>query len=791
MSKLVKVTFDGIEVEVPEGMGLVEAAAQAGIEIPVFCHHHKLDPVGVCRMCLVEVEGQRKPVTACTMKAADGLVVRTETDLIRHLRQGVLEFLLLNHPLDCPVCDKGGECPLQDNTFKYGPTASRLTMAKVRKRKAVDMGNFIIFDEERCILCRRCVRFDGEIALEGNLVVGQRAHEAIITTTDGQDFDSYFSGNTIELCPVGALTSKNYRFQARPWDLSSVPSICTGCSVGCNVRLDFRFGELVRLVAREHPDVDNGWLCDRGRFNYRYIHGEERLTRPLMRKGGQFVEVSWSEALMEIASRLRTARRDHGAGSIGFIGGGRLTNEEAYLFQKLARDVVGTPNVDHRVGGQQVASLAEYSGRIADINDADVILLVDVLPQERIPVVDLRVRRAARRWGAKLFSVGAAKPPYRVPHTHIAAAPGTTAAVLRQAAGAPGDGGPVQELADAVAGAKKVVVVWNGDDASVGAALLEAAAAWGAGGERHVKVLIPGEQANSRGAEAMGVRPDMKPGFAPVPADEAGLDTRAMLEAARDGRLQALYLASANLAGTFPDELLVREALEKVPFLVVQDLFLTETAKYADVILPAAEFPAKSGSYTNFEGRVQSVERAMDPAGETRTDGDIFRAVAEAMGEKLVPSEQEFRWEMQELLGRVAPEGFVGGIPADVLAAAGDEAGADAAPAGGALRLVPVDRLYGGGGTARFDRWFSYVQPKPEAFIHPDDARALSLADGDAVELGEGEAAIVCTVRVDADVLPGTVQVPRGVADAPVHRLQRGRAFPAVRLSRRVLEEVG
>ncbi|MFS8583333.1 MAG: molybdopterin-dependent oxidoreductase, partial [Limnochordales bacterium] len=436
------------------------------------------------------------------------------------------------------MCDKGGECPLQDNTFKYGPTVSRLTMAKVKKRKAVDMGNFIIFDEERCILCRRCVRFDGEIALEGNLVVGQRAHEAIITTTDGQDFDSYFSGNTIELCPVGALTSKNYRFQARPWDLSSVPSICTGCSVGCNVRLDFRFGELVRLVAREHPDVDNGWLCDRGRFNYRYIHGEERLTRPLMRKGGQFVEVSWSEALMEIASRLRTARRDHGAGSIGFIGGGRLTNEEAYLFQKLARDVVGTPNVDHRVGGQQVASLAEYSGRIADINDADVILLVDVLPQERIPVVDLRVRRAARRWGAKLFSVGAAKPPYRVPHTHIAAAPGTTAAVLRQAAGAPGDGGPVQELADAVAGAKKVVVVWNGDDASVGAALLEAAAAWGAGGERHVKVLIPGEQANSRGAEAMGVRPDMKPGFAPVPADEAGLDTRAMLEAARDGRLQ-------------------------------------------------------------------------------------------------------------------------------------------------------------------------------------------------------------------------------------------------------------
>src|SRR5690606_38448648 len=307
--------------------------------------------VGVCRMCLVEVEGQRKPVPACTMKAVDGMVVRTETPLVQHLRQGVIEFLLLNHPLDCPVCDKGGECPLQDNTFKYGLGTSRLSVPKMRKRKVVDLGNFIILDEERCILCRRCVRFDREITYENNLVVGERAHEALITTADGQTYDSYFSGNTIELCPVGALTSKTYRFKARPWDLSSVPSICTGCSVGCNVRLDFRFGELVRLVAREHPDVDNGWLCDRGRFNYRYIHGEERLTRPLMRKGGQFVEVSWSEALMEIASRLRTARRDHGAGSLGFIGGVRLTNEEAYLFQKLARDVVGTPNVDHRVGG--------------------------------------------------------------------------------------------------------------------------------------------------------------------------------------------------------------------------------------------------------------------------------------------------------------------------------------------------------------------------------------------------------------------------------------------------------
>ena len=787
MSKLVKVTINGIEVQVPEGMNLVEAAAQAGVEIPVFCHHPKLEPVGVCRMCLVEVEGQRKPVPACTMKAVDGMVVRTETPLVQHLRQGVIEFLLLNHPLDCPVCDKGGECPLQDNTFKYGLGTSRLSVPKMRKRKVVDLGNFIILDEERCILCRRCVRFDREITYENNLVVGERAHEALITTADGQTYDSYFSGNTIELCPVGALTSKTYRFKARPWDLSSVPSVCTGCSVGCNVRLDFRFGELMRLVARENKDVDDGWLCDRGRFNYRWIHGEERITRPLLRRDNEFVPVSWTEALQEVATRLKAIRRDHGADSIGFIGGGRLTVEEAYLFQKLARDVVGTPHVDHRVGRQVIASLAGFEGRIADLDDADVVVVVDVLPQEVMPVVDLRVRRAAGRRGAQLFALGPVKPPYRVPHTYIPAAPGETAAQLRRAAAA--DAGEPGALARALAGAKKAVVIWSGDDAGVGAVLLEAMQAWRAGG-CDVRLLIPGEQANSRGAEAMGVRPDLKPGFVSVEEGAAGLDTRGMLAAAKDGRLQALYLASANVAVTFPDGALARAALENVPFLVVQDLFMTETARYADVILPAAEFPAKTGSYVNLEGRLQSVEQAMAPSGETRTDGDIFRAVAEALGEKLVSSEQEFRWEIQHVLGRIAQDGFLQGAPVSLLKGAAGQAVREGAASGG-LRLVPVDRLYAGGGTARFDRWFSYVQPAAEAFMHPSDAAALQLSDGDAVEVASAAGAIRCTLRIDENVLPGTVQVPRGVPAALVNLVQGGDAYPAVTVRQCVLEEVG
>lgn len=800
MSKLVKITINDKDVQVPEGMGLVEAAAEAGVEIPVFCHHSKLDPVGVCRMCLVEVEGQRKPVTACTMYASEGMVVHTETPHIAHLRKGVLEFLLLNHPLDCPVCDKGGECPLQDHTFKYGPTTSRLQVPKMQKRKAVDMGNFIVLDEERCILCRRCVRFDDEIALEGNLVVGERAHEAMITTTDGQPYNSYYSGNTIELCPVGALTSKNYRFQARPWDLSTAPSICTGCSVGCNVDLDFRLGELVRLQSRENEAVDGGWLCDRGRFNYRYIHADERVTQPLMRKGDTFVEVSWSEALLEIANRLRTIRRDGGGHHIGFIGGGRLTNEEAYAFQKLARDVVGTPNVDHRVGTQQIASWNEWDGRIADIDDADVIVNVDVLAQERMPVVDLRMRRAAERNGAKLFNVGAAVSPYNVPHTDILVEPGHTAVTLRQltamlngkAKDDTAEG--VDALANALAEADKVVIAWGGDDVDVGAALADLLTAYKGSSEKSGHVLIPGEQSNSRGAEAMGVLPHMGPAFKPLTGDDVGKTTGAMLQAAADGELQALYIAGANLAGTYPNASLVEAALEKASFVIVQDLFLTDTAQRAHIVLPAAEFPAKNGTYMNVEGRIQTVEQAMSETGETRTDGDIFHAVAGALGGELAASEQEFRWEVQHVLDTVAADGVSVGAPmADVAVkdiVGTNTSGAVATKGTDTLRLVPVERLFSGGGTAAFDPGFRHVQPQSEAFIHADDAEAFDLVAGDNVELSTDGGAVSCVVRIKADVVRGTVQVPKGIADAPVGVLQTDGAFPVVSVRKRVLEEV-
>ncbi|MGE5673786.1 MAG: NADH-quinone oxidoreductase subunit NuoG, partial [Mycobacterium leprae] len=401
--QMVTVTIDGRTVTVPKGTNLVEAAKMAGIEIPVFCYHPKLDPAGVCRMCLVQIEKMPKPQAACvTPVMNDGMVIHTQVAQVDDLRKGALEFLLLNHPLDCPVCDKGGECDLQDLTLKHGPSTSRLQEAKVQKPKTVELGNFIVLDNERCILCRRCVRFDDQIATEGNLIIEERAHFNLITTLEEQPYDSYFSGNTIELCPVGALTSETYRFQARPWDLAKVDSICHGCSVGCNVSEEFRHGKLLRLEARDNAAVDQGWMCDRGRFNYKFVHQDDRITEPLMKKDGQLVPVSWKEALTAIAEQFKAVKATVGGKGLGVIGGGKLTNEEAYLLQKFARVTLGTNNIDHRTSGQQVASLGAFPGRQADLSDAGAIIVVDTDPAETAPVMDLRIRRMVDRKKAKL-----------------------------------------------------------------------------------------------------------------------------------------------------------------------------------------------------------------------------------------------------------------------------------------------------------------------------------------------------------------------------------------------------
>lgn len=412
MEPLVTVTIDGRTVQVPKGTLVVEAARQAGIEIPVFCYHPKLKPVGACRMCFVQVEKMPGLVTACTTTVAEGMVVYTTTPPVVKAQNAVIEFLLLNHPLDCPVCDRGGECPLQDNTFKFGLAESRYIEPKRHFIKPVALSPYILLDRERCILCYRCVRFQREIAGDESLTVLDRGDHSEIGLAPGRTFDSPFSGNTIELCPVGALTSTLYRFRARPWDLKSVPSVCTQCGVGCNIRIDVRANTILRLLSRENTPVDDGWLCDRGRFTYRFVHDPARLTRPLRRVNGALQPVSWHEALETVAERIQAIVAAAGPQAVGGLAAPTATNEELYLFQKVLRAVVGTNNIDHTVRPHPpVAPLAydAVTGSIVGLERARTLVLVDCATRSEQPVLHLRLRKAVAN-GAQLVLIQSAEP---------------------------------------------------------------------------------------------------------------------------------------------------------------------------------------------------------------------------------------------------------------------------------------------------------------------------------------------------------------------------------------------
>ncbi|HEY8424840.1 MAG TPA: molybdopterin-dependent oxidoreductase [Limnochordales bacterium] len=768
----VTVTIDGRTVEVAPGTLLVEAARQAGVHIPVFCYHPKLKPVGVCRMCLVKVERMPKLVPACTTPVTDGMVVDTRDPEVRQMQQAVLEFLLINHPLDCPVCDKGGECELQDLTFKYGPATSRLADAKVKRRKAVELGPFIVLDEERCILCRRCVRFDDEVAAESKLVVSERAIDTLITTADGQPYDHYFTGNTIELCPVGALTSRVYRFRARPWDLSPVASYCTLCSVHCPVRLDFRHGQLMRVVSQGAPEErifgtpgmmaayrtpaeevpgfrGMGWLCDRGRFDYRYLHSPHRPDGPLAGRGALKQALSWDEALNRVRRALEEAVRTHGPGSVAIVGGGRLMAEEAWLLRQLA-DALGTPHRDHRVSDQAVASLASPSGRTGSadaLERARLVVLVGQPLVEQAPVLDLAVRRAAQS-GAAIYATGPVRPRYpgRV-QTRQAVGAGLADALRAWKA----------ELVRAVAEAPGAVAcvlwdgrgAWDGTAAVVGEAVLELAQALeSAGAEVHV--LVPGDQAQSRAAEAAGVLPGPD-----------GLDTAGILRRAADGGIQVLYLVGANLLETFPDRSLVERALERTPFVVVQDLFVTATATMADLVLPALPSAMRAGTLVDLDGVTHRLEAALPPDGRGRADGEILAALlasVRADGRR----EEGPAWGDRVAALSAGDARRLWGAARQASAADKAARPSDAPDVG--LRVVPLVRLYGGGGTVAFDPAFAPHRERLAVWLHPADAERLGVVSGAEIELRTAHGAIRAPARIDPAMAEGLAGVPLAAA---------------------------
>ncbi|MFQ5813021.1 MAG: NADH-quinone oxidoreductase subunit NuoG [Anaerolineae bacterium] len=812
MEPLVTLTIDDQEVVVPAGTLLLEAAKSIGIEIPTLCYYEKLLPLGGCRLCLVEIEKMRGLQTACTTPVREGMVVRTNTPEVIKTRQGMLEFLLINHPLDCPVCDKGGECDLQDWAFKYGATESRFVEEKRHKRKAHALSPLIVKDEERCILCRRCVRFLEQWADEAELDYFERGRLSRVDTFPGGGvpFDSVFSGNTVDVCPVGALTSRVFRFQARSWELERTSSICPYCGVGCNITLDVKMNKLRRIMARENADVNDQWLCDKGRFGHAFVRSPHRLKTPLIRRADELEPATWQEALTLIGQRLGEIVKESGPESVGGIGSTRATNEANYLFQRFMRAVVDTNNVDH-IG--RVPDGARPLGSLAEIREADVIFLMGVDPVEEAPLVELLIRRAVLTKGTKVIVAN----PRRVALNRyggpwLAYKPGSEVVLLNaltelqsskskiqsskveEMTGVPSE--TLRQAAEMLAQAEHGIVIY-GPASNLQSpisnlqltALTNLALLTNSAGPSYLA-----ENCNSLGALEMGVAPHLLPGRQSLSegetlkrfgrrwgaelSSEAGLSADEMLKAATEEQLRAFYVMKANPATDCPGG---KEALEKLDFLVVQDIFLTETAKLADVVLPAASFAETEGTFTNLAGRVQRLRGALRPPGQAKPDDQILIELAKVMGSELgYASAEEVMAEIARLALMYRNIGYgdwgEGGLPR----AEGDQ-GSPALvkveyqpPAGDErylLALVTGRLLYDGGirlGQSEIMRQFV---PEPFVEINPADAEALGIADSAAVTVASSQGELKLAARVSEGIRPGCVFVPQNFAAAPVSTL--------------------
>ncbi|MEU1374319.1 NADH-quinone oxidoreductase subunit G [Streptomyces triculaminicus] len=677
---LVSVTIDGIQISVPKGTLVIRAAELLGIEIPRFCDHPLLDPAGACRQCIVEVEGQRKPMASCTITCTDGMVVRTQltSPVAEKAQRGVMELLLINHPLDCPVCDKGGECPLQNQAMSAGQADSRFEGRKRTYQKPVPISPQILLDRERCVLCARCTRFSNEIAGDPMIELLERGALEQVGTGEGDPFRSYFSGNTIQICPVGALTSAAYRFRARPFDLVSSPTVCEHCAGGCATRTDHRRGKVMRRLAAEDPEVNEEWLCDKGRFAFRYAQRPERFGTPLVRgASGALEPASWPEALEAAAQGLAAAR-----GRAGVLPGGRLTVEDAYAYAKFARVALGTHDVDFRArvhSGEEADFLAaRVAGRGRDVDgtgvtytaleQAPAVLLAGFEAEEEAPGVFLRLRKAWRKRGLRTFSLATHLTPglVKAGGTLLPAAPGTETEWLRALAGSSGLDADGRAAAEALRAQGALIVVGE-RLAGVPGALTAAVAAAGATGA--CLVWIP-RRAGERGALEAGALPGLLPGGRPTTDPRAreetaaawgvdelprspGRDTGQILEAAARGELGALLVGGVEVAD-LPDPARAREALDAVGFLVSLEQRPSEVSDRADVVLPVAAVVEKAGTFLNWEGRARPFEVAVKPDQVTRRhtlpDARVLHMLADTMGTDLrLPDVHAVRAELAGL----------------------------------------------------------------------------------------------------------------------------------------------
>jgi NADH-quinone oxidoreductase subunit G len=757
----VTLTIDGKEITVPAGTLIIRAAEQLGIEVPRFCDHPLLKPAGACRQCYVRVEGQPKLATSCTMTVAPGMTVRTQNSdpEVADAQRANIEFLLLNHPLDCPICDRGGECPLQDQALAYGPGDTRFREAKRVFPKPIPMSPLVGLDRERCILCARCTRFCDEISGDRFLELFARGAGERVSIAAGEDFRSPFSGNTVQICPVGALTSTPYRFAARPFDLTYGDSVCPHCSAGCNIRVDVRRGEVVRHLARDEYDVNDSWLCDKGRYAYRFPDSADRITTPLIRDRG-LEPASFGEVLTKISSWVEGAR-------VGVLTGGRLMDEDYYALSKLARTVLKTNDLDHRRGSsapqaELIAARMPMGVTYRDVERAKAILVVGLDAEQEVPILHLRLRKAAAA-GARIWVLHPRRTRLHDVATHVLVRPGDEDRVLA------GGADPVMDEAlEALRAAGEDALVIAGERS--GAA--ETAQEWFRG-SRFAYVT---RRAGDRGALRAGVHPSLLPGgrdlgeagavesrWSTSVGREPGRDWRGILEACANREIDVLYLIGVDPLRDYPDGALARRALENVPVKIVQSLELGSLGSFADAFLPAAPFLEKEGHVTNWEGRGQRLRRVRDPEGMSLPDWEIFASLALACGGDLgFESLDELHEEMGELL---APLDASSSMPA--ASEPTEKAAADHLTLFSYPLLVDEGRL-----SERADELMAALADPPFAEIHPDDAGDLTDGADVVLKTAAGEATL--PVRVTEHVAKGSVFVPFNQAGFQANRLLDG-----------------
>jgi NADH-quinone oxidoreductase subunit G len=780
--QLVTITVDGREMQVKPGELLIKAAQDNGTYIPRFCWHPRMNPVGMCRMCLVEIETPRGPmmITSCTNPVNDGMVVDTRSETVKKAQEGILEFLLANHPLDCPVCDKGGECPLQDQAVAYGPGESRFVEEKRHYEKPVPISDLVLLDRERCILCARCTRFSDEISGDPLIEFKDRGNATQVNTFPDLPFSSYFSGNTVQICPVGALTATAYRFRARPWDLNAVESTCMHCTAGDRMTIQASQNEVLRFLGVDSDATNHGWLSDKCRFGFEYINSEDRLKMPLIKDGSGFREASWAEALELVANRLAHHRDQSGPDAIGVIGGARGTNEDAYVLSKFVRVAIGSNNVDCQLDdGLEPQFLAATAGRgrVDDLERARTVLVWGPDLKEEHPTLYLRVRRAAQELGATLIVVHPRATGLDDRADHVFRyRPGSGAEVLTALRAGDGE----YKAAREALGAGPVVALVGRTGYTEDPRLAEAVAAFIRTFDGAV-VLPLARRSNVFGALDMGLAPNLLPGRVSVSSGleawgelptQPGKSTRMMLAAAAAGEIKAIVLSGADPVRDMPDGDLARQGLEAAEFVVAIDLFRNDSNALADVILPAEGFAEKDGTVTNLEGRVQKVNNIVPGPGQARPDWSIVDDIARRMGTDLgftsaeavaeeisavAPAYAGVTWDLlewDERDGAVVPYGDAGQplvyVPADT----------PGAITKGDLVLHSARTMYDDGVLMRNGASLHRLAPGGFVSLHPDDASRLGVVEGDEAAVTGSSGSAVLPVRIDPTLARGVAYVP-------------------------------